>query len=332
MSVKIGVIGLGFIGEKYCDVLSNLEGAQLVGVVDSDPQKLKQAAEKYGVEAWPTYKELLSRDDLDAIAVCTPDHLHREPAVAAARAGKHLIVEKPLATTVQDAEEIVYETERQGVILQVGHVLRFNSRYWEGRSAIEKGEIGELIYLNAYRRALRGSPHRLKGRVSPVFYLGVHDLDIVRWYAGDEVKQVYASSVRRMHTSLGVDDTVVATIRFKKGAMAVVESTWIMHPASNRPLQTGILAVGTKGTVQVYWEPTVMIASDESGVNNPDTDLWPVIHGARWGDLHVELCNFIRCVQDKTTPCVTGYDGLQTVRIAAAIEKSALLGQPVKLA
>lgn len=331
MSVKIGVIGLGFIGEKYCDVLSNIEGAQLVGIADSNPQKLKQVAEKYKVEAWLTYEELLSRDDIDAVAVCTPDHLHREPAVTAARAGKHLIVEKPLATNVQAAEEIVYEAEKQGVILQVGHVLRFNSRYWEGRSAIEKGEIGELIYINAYRRALRSSPHRLKGRVSPVFYLGVHDLDIVRWYAGDDVEQVYASSVRKMHTSLDVDDTVVATICFKKGAMAVVESTWTMHPASNSPLQSGLLAVGTQGTVQVYWEPTVMITSDKYGVITPDTELWPMINGTRWGDLHVELCDFIRCLKDQTMPYVTGHDGLETVRIAAAIEKSALLGQPVKL-
>lgn len=330
MGVRIGVVGLGMMGRMYSEILATLGGAELVGCADVDEKRLSEVCAALNVPGYTDYQELLERKDVDAVAICTPDQLHLEFCMAAARSGKHMIVEKPLATKVEEAERIIEEARRHGVLLTVGHLLRFEPRYVQARDAVWSGAIGEVVYMVAFRRSLKTAAERLGGRTSVAFYLGVHDIDVMRWISKDEVVEVYAQASRKIHRALGVDDVMLSVLRFRSGISATLELSWAMQPSSGRTLRAGVLVVGTRGSVEAVVEPGLCITT-ESGTSMPDTIHWPMVDGVRLGALREEIRHFVECVATGRQPRVSGYDALQAVKIAAAIEESVRTGGPVKL-
>ena len=189
-----------------------------------------RAGQRTGAAAYSDFTELLRRDDLDAVSVCTPDGLHREPCERAFEGGRHVLVEKPIATTVEDAEAIVAAARRAGVVLLVGHCLRFDPRYDQARQAVARGELGPIQTIYTRRANTVAAQDRLGGRCTLPLFLGVHDYDVMRWLADSEVERVTAESKWGLLREQGfpVEDANCALLRFASGVLGIAELNWIL--------------------------------------------------------------------------------------------------------
>lgn len=323
----IGVIGVGTFGSLHANVYAESREAELVAVADVDPVRAREIGERHQVAYYSDYAELLARPDIEAVSICTTDEGHVAPCVAAARAGKHILVEKPLATDVSDCDTILRATEEAGVQLMVGHILRFDPRYHTARQTVAEGQLGEVVYLYGRRNSLITNAKRLAGNTSVLFFLGIHDLDFMNWCAGSKAQRVYAESVQKKLTR--TPDVTSALIRFADGAVASLETTWILPETYVRRLDAEFKIVGTKGAVYVDGSGgSVGIYTEEKGLC-PNVHYTPALYGHTAGILKDELEHFIDCVRRDRPPMITGEDGKAAVQLACAIAESVQTGAPV---
>ncbi|MBC7288529.1 MAG: Gfo/Idh/MocA family oxidoreductase, partial [Armatimonadetes bacterium] len=182
-----GVVGVGWMGERHARVWSEIPFTSLRAVYDIDRERAEQVASRYGCDVAESLDDLVGRDDVQIVSICTPDNLHVEPSVAAAKARKHLLIEKPLATTVPDAKAIIDAVRESGVVAMVGHIVRFDARYWMAREQVRAGALGDLIYAYARRYNIIDSAERIAPRSTVSFFLGIHDVDAIRWITGRRI-------------------------------------------------------------------------------------------------------------------------------------------------
>lgn len=325
--LKVGVIGLGFMGGLHARVYSELPTCEIVAVSDIDEQRGRQVAAQVGAAYLRDYNDLLADDEIEAVSVCVPDRLHVEPAVAAARAGKAILLEKPMAHSGEAAETIKNAVEESGVRLMVGHILRFDPRYVQVHDAAVRGEYGELIHLRAKRNSIRANAARLGDRTSIMYYMGVHDIDILRWCSQAEITRVYAQKVEKLGN--GNEDALYAVLNFSSGAIGLLDYSWAWPEGLPAGYYVALEIVGTKSgaLLDVFDQGLHFIG--QSTVTQPDTHLWPEINGRIVGDLRDEMLHFIEAVRSEE-PFVQSYtDALQAVRVIDAVFESVRAGRPV---
>ena len=325
----VGVIGVGTFGSLHANVYAESREAELIAVADVNPARAREIGERHQVTYYPDYNELLARPDIEAVSICTTDEQHVAPSVAAAKAGKHILVEKPLATTVSDCDTVLRATKEAGVRLMVGHILRFDPRYHTARQTVAEGQLGGVVYLYGRRDNLITSAERLERNTSVLFFLGIHDLDFINWCAGSRAERVYAESVQKKLTH--APDLTSALIRFANGAVASLETTWILPETYVGRLDAEFKIIGTKGAVYVDgsgW--SVGIYTEEKGWC-PNVHYTPTVNGRTVGILRDEIDHFVDCVRRDQSPMVTGEDGKAAVELACAIVESAQKGAPVYL-
>jgi UDP-N-acetylglucosamine 3-dehydrogenase len=314
-------------------VYSQSDLCTLKAVADISPQRLGEVCSALRVQGYSDYRDLVGRDDIHAVSVCTTDDLHVDVAVAAARAGKHVLVEKPLAMTPEDCERIIQACRESGVILAVGHILRFDPRYLAAYAEIREERIGKLVHLCARRNNLVRNALRLARHTSVLFFLGIHDLDMINWCVGSRPERVYAEATS---TKLGdTPDTVLALMRFAGGVLASLELSWILADSHPGRLDARFEAMGTDGLVQVNGgSDNVMIVHAPSmpqQVEFPELFYAPEVHGQRVGILRDEVHHFLRCIVEGRTPIVGGQEGKAAVEVACAIQRSLDTGKVVEL-
>ncbi|HHY47482.1 MAG TPA: Gfo/Idh/MocA family oxidoreductase [Firmicutes bacterium] len=333
--VRLAVIGIGAMGQLFSRIFKQMDTVELVAVADVDKNRVEALGKELGVTPYLDYKDILSRPDVDAVAICLPDQLHTEPAIAAARSGKHIFIEKPLALSVEDSQRIIDACNEAKVKLMVGHCLRFDPRFVQAYEAIRRGDIGDVIHARAWRGTSIVNGLRLGGRTSVAFFLGVHDIDILHWYFNSRVTQVYAMGTRKRLVDLGVDDAIFALLKFENGAMASLETSWVMPKTGNQvrsnTLEKGMEIVGTKGMISVEAYNIGIVVQGEQDIYYPDVMYSPNLHGVTTGVYTEELAHFVRCLLHDMDPVTTGRDAMEAVRVAEAIEKSLAEGKPINL-
>jgi len=326
--VRVGVIGAGMMGAGHAQCVAQSRRARLVAVADLDRDRARGLAERLGAAGGADYREIVGRSDVDAVIVCTPDWAHREVCVEAAAAGKHILVEKPLAMTVADCDEIVRAAEATGVLLMVGQILRFDPRYAAAKGAIAAGEIGEVSYLYARRSNTAFQARRVEGKTSVLHYLAVHDVDWMLWAMGEPVTRVQAMTSRKALTELGVDDAAFLLLRFLSGAVGCVEVGWVRPASSPFDLDAYLEVVGTRGALHID-TPNAGVLVEADRVRRIDTTYGFPVFGGSGGALREEVEHFLQCVQEGQTPLVDGRQGRAAVAVIAAAAQSALAGAPV---
>lgn len=328
--LRVGVIGAGLMGERHARIYASLPDVELVAVCDTREEAARRVATATGAAAYTDLRELLARD-LQAVSVCTSDEAHRAPCEAAARAGKHILVEKPIAMTVADAEAIIEAAGRAGVVLLVGHCLRFDPRYHAARAAIAAGELGAVQTIYTRRSNTVVAQDRLGGRCSLPRFLGVHDYDVMRWFTGSEVERVGAESKWGLLRGRGfdVEDANCALLRFASGALGIAELNWVLprgFPASGDHRAD---VVGDRGALAIATLETGLRRADEQRAVVVDTMTAPVVEGYPGGMFYFELRHFVDCVRGRATPAITPHDALMALRIALAVERAAAGGGQV---
>ncbi len=324
----VGVIGVGTFGSLHAQIYRQLDICELRAVADLNQARLDEVCPSLEVDGYTDYRELLERGDIDAVSICTTDELHLEPALAAASAGKHLFVEKPLALTPQDCDRIIDGARASGVKLIVGHILRFDPRYVTARQEIKAGRMGELVHLYARRNNPTLNARRLCRHTSVLFFLGIHDIDFMNWCVGTMPQTVYAQA---MSTVLeDTPDTVLALLRYPDGPIASLEVSWVLPESFPGRLDARFEAVGTAGAVYVNGG-CESVAIVQERLDYPELFYAPQLYGQRVGVLRDELLQFLNCVMRDGQPRVSGEDGKAAVEVACAIQESFETGSVVEM-
>ncbi|MEZ5667353.1 MAG: Gfo/Idh/MocA family oxidoreductase [Alphaproteobacteria bacterium] len=328
--LRTGVIGLGFIGGLHARIHHEAPNIDLVAVADLNEDLGRPMAEKMGVAYHRSADELLARADIEAVSVCVPDRMHVAPACAAARAGKHMLLEKPLAHTAAAAEEIVRAVDDAGVRMMVAHVLHFDPRYAQMREAAARGDFGEIINLRAKRNTMRALPQRLGASSSIMYYLGVHDIDMLQWCAGANITRVYAQQVRKLGNE--IEDAVYAVVNFANGAIGSIDYCWSWPEGLPSGYTVGFDVVGKKSAahLDVYDQGLQFIGAD--GVTQPDTHLWPEVNGQIVGALRDEIVHFADAILTGRPFVEPVERSLQAVRVLDALFASLNSGAPADVA
>ncbi len=317
--MKIGVMGYGLMGRLHAGILKTIPGVDLVGVVEIASERKDQGSRELRVPFFDTLDEIVAR--IDALVVTLPDAHHVEACVTALRAGKFVLVEKPLATTLADARTIL-DAQVEPDRLMVAHLLRFDLRIQELKRRIERGELGRIEFFKIHRSNTRTSAARLGGRVSVVAFLGVHDLDLLLWLTGERIRDVAAIGARVM---TGNWDVTLAHLVMESGAVASVENHWLIHGQSARSCIAGIDVFGSKGTARLdlSTDELQLVTDGDTLTRYVDTRNWTHDGGVSGGSLRREIEAFVRAAQSGSPMPVTGEEALMAVdalnRIEAAL-------------
>jgi UDP-N-acetylglucosamine 3-dehydrogenase len=309
----VAVIGAGFWGRNHARNLKELNETRLVAMCDKDETRAKTVAEIFGADAYSDSVKMLERDDVDAVTVCTWSTDLAAETVRALKAGKHVLVEKPMANNTQEAKRIVDLASKSHLYLMVGFLMRFIPGVQRLKQAVDKGEIGTLVYATA--RRVSEWPERI-GDVGVVKDLAIHDIDITRYLFNDDPVEVYAKAGSLRHKKF--EDHAQILVTFKKGATALIEANWLTPYKIRKLVVTGSQAIMTLDyiTQEIIIETAGQTVAPRYEVKEP---------------LKLELQHFANSVLEHKEPAVSGIDGLRALQIAEAALKSAQSNMAIKL-
>jgi len=313
--LRVGVVGVGMMGQHHVRVYSELarDGkVELVGIADANFERARELARKYGTIPYSDYRDL-AKGNLDAVDIAVPTSLHREVALEFINRGTSVLVEKPIADTIENAEEIIKAAEENNVTLMVGHIERFNPAVLKLRELIERGELGKVVTISAKR--VGPMAKRIRD-VGIIIDLGVHDIDVISYLFGEKVRNVYARARNILHPA-GVEDHALITLGFEDGT-GIVETNWLT-PHKTRTLNV----VGTGGIAYLdYIEQSLKLYNNE-WVKEAKIE--------RKEPLRNEIEHFIGCVETGRRPIVDGEAGLHALKVALLAQESARTGEVLEV-
>jgi UDP-N-acetylglucosamine 3-dehydrogenase len=329
--LRIGVIGLGWFGEIHCETIAGIPNMELAALCTRTPDRLAQQAEKFGVKkTYRDYRDLLADRDIDAVSICTMWDQHTDPAIAALEAGKHVFLEKPMASTVADCRKIMAAAQSARGVLQIGHIVRFNPRYRMAKQAIDAGKIGKIVAMSSRRNIPAAWTPEILNKIGPIVGDAIHDTDIMLWFTGDTVASAYAQTVSVRN--LKFPDIGQTMYRFKGGATATLETVWCMPEKTPFDIDERMSIIGTEGIIHVQDTfPNLGIVSADK-LHSPDTTYWPMFDGVRGGALREELAYFANCALKGETPAIgRPEDAAAALEATLAAEESARTGKVIHL-
>ncbi len=337
MQYGFGLIGCGRIAKNHLKAITSLENARLEAVCDIDEARLTEAKEQYGCRTYVDYREMLKDPDIKIVTICTPSGLHAKMAIDAMEAGKHVLVEKPMAMSLQEAAAMIAAAEKTGVKLGVVHQNRFNKAIVKLRRALEEGQFGKLTH-----GALTVRWHRDKNYYDQAPWRGtwaqdggclmnqsIHNIDLLQWMMGP-VESVFAYTATNARDIEG-EDAAVAVLKFKNGAFATVEASTTIYP---RNLEETLHIFGTTGTAGIGGVAVNKIESwrfegvDEATVLADQDKEPPNVYGFGHYDT---IKDFIDAVDSGRQPAVPGEEGRKALEIILAIYHSVKYREEVKL-
>ncbi len=297
--VRIGVIGAGIMGQNHARVLAELPNVELVGIADPDRSNAMKVGKALGCEAVADHNALINLG-LDAVSIAAPTHLHHQIALDCIAAGKHLLVEKPIATTVEEGRTIVGAAKRAGVTLMIGHVERFNPAV----EAIKKAIKGENILSVAITR-VGPFPPRMSN-VGVVIDLAVHDIDLIRWFTESEIVEVQPqlSSVRAK-----AEDIALLQFRTANGVLANINTNWLT------PFKARTVHVATEHKY-VIGDLITRQVTECSGFKEDGSYSMKHLSVSHAEPLRSELIAFISAIRSGDAPAVTGEEGVASLEVA----------------
>lgn len=333
MTITIGVVGAGYIGAMHARAAAHCGEAQLAAVVDFDTNAGNQLANELGTRYLSSVEDALAAD-LDAYIVAVPDRAHAAPASTLLRAGKPVLVEKPMADTLDGARTIAQAAVDGGSRVMVGQILRFDPRYVRVAEAVRSGSLGEPLHITAGRIARRDVGLRMAGASSVLFYLGVHDVDAMQWVSGQRIVRVYSRAVSKLMRSHGVEseDAIFTVTELADGTIGELFNGWTRHSNDPVGIDGRFEIMGTEGSAAVDVRDHGVRIFDSSGLATPDTLHWPEVNGRVRGDLAAEVRHFASAVATGEPFVVPTVDAMRNVAVNDAIQRSLASDQAADVA
>lgn len=328
-TIKWGIIGIGRFGQVHARVISGLPTAELVAFSNRNEDRLAQAAEEFSIgKAYSDYRDLLADPEIDAVSITTHWQDHHEVGLAALKSGKHVLLEKPMAATAEQCQELLAAAEETEACFMVGHVCRFDPRVTLAKDAIESGRIGRIVSMHA-RRNLPKAPGSIRlDKISPLVGDGIHDADLMMWFLGRAPSSVYARNVR--FSDFEYPDLGWAMLHFDDEAIGVVETVWCLPESVSTAIDAKMEIVGTEGKISIDCANTGLAITDAAGTKQPDTVYWPQQYGRQIGALEREIDYFMRCIREGAKPTViTPLEAARALAVMEVAEESAKQGVPI---
>ncbi|GEN34176.1 Gfo/Idh/MocA family protein [Aneurinibacillus danicus] len=330
-NIHFAIIGCGHIAKKHIESIRNIKDAEITAICDTNPDRLLEFQAIYGVKGYSSLEELLAKEScIDVVNVCTPSGLHKGAAVRAAQAKKHVIVEKPIAMTVADADEIINACKHYNVKLAVVHPNRFRPAIQEMKKALDSGWFGKLSYVHAavrwnrdqnyYNQAAWRGTRALDGGV--LMNQAIHNLDLLLWLIGP-VKKVQALMDTRIR-HIETEDVALALLQFEDGTLGMIEATTTVYP---RSLEESISIFGEKGTAIVGGTTANWIKhwAFEECTADASSKLVKRINEEPYGvsGHQAIIADMIEAIRQDRQPLVSGADGKNVVQLVLSIYEAA---------
>lgn len=329
MSIRVGVIGMGQMGTYHAEIYQKLPAVELVALCEYNDERRKEVEAQFNVPVYKDYKALLESDDIDAVSIVLPDDIHREAVEIAVANDKHILLEKPLAKTLEDGKAMYEITKDYDKVFTVGFLLRFDPRYNMVKQALDSGEIGDIIHLYCRRNSPITGPKRYVGSSDLSMHVMIHDIDYINWYMQSEPIKVFAKGRSVLLKEYGMQDVIYAIVEYENGAIACLEACWVLPENSPTTIDDQLEVVGTKGVA--YVDPSdkgVRFITDQR-VQYPDSRHWYYTNGEVSGALAEELMSFIRNIENNTKSIITPKEAYDSLRVVDAIERSLAEGKEV---
>jgi UDP-N-acetylglucosamine 3-dehydrogenase len=329
--LRIGVIGLGWFGEIHCDAIRGVANLELGALCTRNSDRLAAMAGKFGVaKTTRDYREMLADPEIDAVSIVTMWDQHTEPAIAALEAGKHVFLEKPMASSVEDCLKIIAAAKESKAILQIGHICRFNPRYRMAKQAIAAGRIGRIVAMSSRRNIPAAWTPEILNKIGPIVGDAIHDTDLMLWFTEDRIVSAYAQTVDVR--GLKYPDIAQTMYRFARGATATLETVWCMPEKTPFDIDERMSIIGSEGIIHIQdtFPNLGIVGSDK--LHSPDTTYWPEFDGVRGGALREELSYFANSALAGKTPEIgRPEDAAAALEATLAAEQSARTGEVVKI-
>jgi len=310
--LNVAVIGCGTWGINHARIYRDLPLVRLAAVADIDVKRVQDCSRKHSANGFTDTMRVLEDPDIDAVSVCTPTCTHGYIAERALMNGKHVLVEKPMTDTVEEALGLIELADERGLSLMVGFVERFNPAVGESKRLIDDGEIGRVIMAHARRVTRR--PGRV-GDIGVIKDLGIHDIDVITHLMGETPETVYATAGSLMHS---FEDYANITLGYRGDRSAFIETNWLT-PKRVRSLTI----TGSDGIIGVEYTAQELRVEKDEYIHQP-------LNGYR-EPLYLELLEFTSSIMENREPEVTGLDGLRALEICEAALESANTGRVVEM-
>jgi UDP-N-acetylglucosamine 3-dehydrogenase len=311
--VRTAVIGTGFWGKNHARVYKELAETELLAICDIDAERASNVAKQLGVTPYNSVEKMLKKEDIEAVSVCTWSTSLAKEAIKAVENGKHVLVEKPMAANTKQAEKLLAASEKMGVHLTVGLLMRFIPGLQHMKKAVENKSIGELVCATAKR--VSQWPERI-GDVGVVKDTAIHDIDVMLYLFNQDPIAVYAKTGSMRNKKF--EDYAQIMLTFEGGKSAFIESNWLT------PYKTRILiATGSEAIMRLDYITQELTVEDAKETVQPRYQVQE--------PLKLELQHFANCILKKEKPLITGLDGLKALRIAESAIKSSSTNRIVKL-
>jgi UDP-N-acetyl-2-amino-2-deoxyglucuronate dehydrogenase len=345
--IRFGIVGCGMISEFQADALKKVPGARVAAFCDTVEAAARDRSRQFGGAVYSDYRELVKSPEIDAISICTPSGAHLEPALAAAAAGKHVMVEKPIEVTPERADQIIAACRKSGVVLGAIFPRRFLDSSRTLKAAVDAGRFGQIVLGDVTIKWYRSQEYYAKGGWRGTFRWdgggalmnqGIHGIDLLQWLLGG-VESVSAFSATRAHSGIEVEDVAVAAVRFRSGALGVIEGTTGAWPGSRIRVEIG----GSEGSAAMEDEMIVAWRFKSEGPEDEEIRRKfgprPGLSGGGAGDPRAidseghrrQFDDFVNAIREGRPPRVDGSEAREAVAIITSIYRSAREGREVRV-
>ena len=338
MTHRFGIIGAGIMGNAVGRVLKNIPGVEIGAICDPARDRLEASGKEFGVGAlYADHGSMLERETLEAVAVATPDNFHRGPVIDALLAGCHVYVEKPLATSQEDAEEIYRTVRKTGKKLQVDFNHRFLSPYHKVKEMIVTGKLGDPLIGFARKNNPISVPTEMiktwAHKTTPAWFLSCHDIDLMTWWFDADPVEAYARGTKKVLAAKGFDtyDGIQSLVTYEGGRHAAYEAVWIYPNSSPYMPDSYMEIVGSAGTLQIDRQAEAIDAMLPEKFECPRTFLNYKVFEEWQGAFPAAVRAFIYAIEHDTEPHVNARDGVRSTAVLEAVHKSLASGQPERI-
>ncbi len=334
--IRVGLVGAGTMGRMYARAFTQCKSAELVAICDLDLSKARSLGRRWHVRSlYANCEEMLRSEDLDAVTVATPDFHHRKPVIACLKAGKHVLCEKPLATTMRDCTAIRDAVAKYDRRLMVNYGNRHKSQVYAIKQRVDAGELGKIenVYIQ-----LREPIHKTRtlawvDKTTPTFFLLSHCTDTVMHLIGGMPQEVYARANYGVLSGQGLEtpDTVTAMLSFDNGATVTMDANWIMPEGFAPQIDFTVELIGQKGAIycDLRSRDMMLYAKRAKSVDYDSASVDPL--GTTHGWWSNSVYYFVDCLELGVAPQPDAEQGLRVTQVLLAIEQSARTGKAVKV-
>jgi len=326
---------MGSMGHLYADALIQNPNIDFIACVSISQKNLNNAIDKYYCRGYKSFYEMFRKEKLDAVLITLPDHLHKEAVIAAAEAGVHLLVEKPFATDLKDADIMVQAVQKSGIKCMVEFFNRWSPPFTNAKYLVDQGKLGDIIQFNIELNDTCYVPQKMlkwATASSPAWFLMSHSYDLIWWILGKRPKSVFGRGSKRILRAMGINtyDLIEVLVSYENGTIGRFSSNWVLPEGFPILYELKMRLVGTNAMVDVDTSDQELHFTDQNCTQHPVT-AWGKILGSYSGHPFAMLNAFLQNLNEEIPPPVNEIDGWENTYFLDAVHRSVETGREVQL-